>query len=67
MPYYKITTTIPADGEGQPVTRVRAIDAKNEAKALKHVLADTVKVEALTVAEAMKLAQDGVKLEQASA
>lgn len=66
MPHYKFTITVPGEGDTK-VTHVRAVEAKNEAKALKHVLANTIKVEPLSVPDAMKLAADGIELETADA
>lgn len=65
MPQYKMTITVPASQEEAGREHVRAVEAKNEARALAHVTADTIKVEKLTVAEAMDLASKGVRLEQA--
>lgn len=54
MPHYLITTTIP--GEGAPVTRERLVNAKNEAAAIKHVVADTLTIRRAGIDDAMRLA-----------
>lgn len=63
MPDYLIITTIPGQ---TPAKRERIVRAANEAKALKHVVADTLKIERASIDDAMRLAGDGVKLETAA-
>ncbi len=63
MPDYLITTTIPGE---TPTQRERIVRADNEAKALKHVVADTILVKRATIDDAMRLAGAGVKLEVAA-
>lgn len=69
-PDYLITTSIPAsnnhsglDGGESPAKRERLVRAKNEAAALKHVVADTIVIERATIDDAMRLANIGTKLE----
>jgi hypothetical protein len=72
MPDYLITTTIPPNGSefqgvqgADSAKRERLVRAKNEAAAIKHVVADTITVTRATIDDAMRLAQAGVKVETA--
>jgi hypothetical protein len=62
MPTYLLKTTIPGD---KPTTRERIVEAKNQAQAIRHVTRDTISCDEVSVADAMRLAESGVKLEQA--
>jgi len=64
MPDYLIKTTIPH--EDTPAIRERLVRAKNQAAALKHVVADTIKVEPATIDDAMRIAGAGGKVEVAA-
>lgn len=69
-PDYVITTTIP-DGptkftdEPQPggLTRERLVRAPNKARAIAHVVADTLTCEVATIDDAMRIASAGGKVE----
>ncbi len=76
MPDYLITTTIPLDvieGDGiekqmktAPAKRERLVRAKNEAAALKHVVADTITIARASIDDAMRLAGAGARVEVAA-
>ena len=63
MPDYIITITVPANGE--PHTSERLVRAKNEAAALKHVVADTITVDRADTDDVIRLSKAGVELEKA--
>lgn len=70
MPVYLIRITIPGDGlhgpnRDVPTIRRRIVKADNQAQAIKHVVGDTITCEVASVDEAMLLAAEGVKLEDA--
>lgn len=65
MPDYIITCTIP-NGSAEVHKRERIVRAKNEAAALKHVVADTITIDRATIDDAMRLAGLGGKVELAS-
>jgi hypothetical protein len=69
MPTYKITTIIPGNTPAidEPAKRERIVEATNQAQAIKHVVGDTITCEVCEVADAMRLAAAGVKLEKAAA
>lgn len=54
MPHYLLTTSIPS--EGAPVVRERLVQARNEAAAIKHVVADTIQIRRAGIEDAMRLA-----------
>lgn len=71
MPDYKMTvTTSVLDSEsrdaGRQITIERLVRAKNEARAVAHVVADTVKVERASVDDVVRLTKAGVELETAA-
>ena len=58
MPDYLIRTTIqnPSDKDSSPtVTRERIIRAKNEAQAIRHIIADTVTINRATLDDAIRV------------
>jgi len=73
MPDYLVTCTIPIkgpnspriDGGDGPAKRERLVRAKNEAAALKHVVADTITVTRASIDDAMRLAGAGGAVEVA--
>ena len=74
MPEYLVTCTIPItgqhsprlDGGDGPAKRERLVRAKNEAAALRHVVADTITIARASIDDAMRLAAQGAKVEQAA-
>lgn len=65
MPDYLVKATISSDGK--PATRERIVRAKNEAGALRHVVADTITIDRATIDDAMRLAGNGGVVEIADA
>jgi hypothetical protein len=70
-PDYLISITIPGDGlhgenRDQPTTRERIVRAKNQAQALKHVLTDTITIEAASIDDAMRIGAAGGTVEIAA-
>ena len=64
MPAYHIITTIPEIGADRATAiRERMVSAKNEAAALKFVVADTITIDRLSTADAVRLGAAGVQLE----
>jgi hypothetical protein len=63
MPDYLITTILRSADEATGVQRQRIVRAKNEAAALKHVVADTITITRATLDDAMRLSGEGVKIE----
>ena len=63
MPDYLITVSTGKQPDDSVTERL--VRAKNEARALAHVVADTVKVERATMDDAIRLSKAGVELEQA--
>jgi hypothetical protein len=64
MPDYIIRTTITRGDEHD--TTVRLVRAKNQAQALKHVVADTITIDAATTEDVMSVAAAGGALETAA-
>jgi hypothetical protein len=60
-PDYLIRTTIP---DAEP--RERLVRAKNQAQALKHVLTDTITIEAASIDDAMRIGAAGGTVEIAA-
>lgn len=67
MPKYLVTIKNPVDASNSlnPV-RERLVDAPNEARALRHVVDDTIEIRIATVEDAMRLAPAGVAIEKAA-
>jgi hypothetical protein len=65
MPIFKITTTI-NQKVPVPAISVRMVSAKSEMRAIRHVAEDTIKAEKLDGLAAVKLAGEGVALEEAA-
>ncbi len=65
MPDYKLTTRVTSD-EKDTVTVERMVRAKNEARAIAHVVKDTVTCERLQIDDAIRLGTQGVEIEIAS-
>ena len=61
---YKVTSTL-VEG-GNPITQVRLVEAGTQSQASRHVAKDTIKVELVTVRDAMTLAKMGVVIEDAT-
>lgn len=55
----------PAVADAKPVVTERIVRAKNEARAISHVVSDTVTVERATIDDAMRLSKLGVEVENA--
>jgi hypothetical protein len=72
VPDYLISTTIkvPEADRGEPkgdsTTTERLVRAKNEARAIAHVVADTVKVARASTDDVIRLSKAGVELEVAA-
>lgn len=66
MPDYviKITAKAPA-ADAKPTVTERLVRAKNEAAAVKQVVADTISVERATGDDYMRLAKLGIEIENA--
>jgi len=65
VPDYKLTTRVTSD-EKDTVTVERMVRAKNEARAIAHVVKDTVTCERLQIDDAIRLGTQGVEIEIAS-
>jgi len=68
MPVYLVTVKIPEAGPDKrraDATAERMVEAKNEAAALKFVVADTITIDRLSTADAVRLGAAGVEIEQA--
>lgn len=72
MPDYLVTVMIPnaaplgtPGGSAGPHTRERIVRAKNEAAAIKHVVADTLTITRVSIDDAMRLASSGASVEVA--
>jgi hypothetical protein len=66
VPVYLITLKIPDIGPDRiDALSERMVEAKNETAALKHVLADSVTVDRLSTADAVRLGAQGHEIEQA--
>jgi len=63
MPEYLIRTTIPSEPKG--ATSERIVRARNQAQALRHVVADTIDVKLATIDDAMRIAAAGGTVEKA--
>lgn len=61
-PDYLITTALDSDTK-----RERIVRAKNEAAALKHVVADTITIARASIDDAIRLTKDGGTVETAGA
>lgn len=67
MPDYLIVTKIVTPGESVKISSTeRLVRASNKARAIQHVVADTLIVEPATIDDAMRVAFAGGKLEVAS-
>lgn len=67
MPDYRITvTTVAKLPEAQEVTIERLIRAKNEARAIAHIVKDTITVERASVDDVVRLTKAGVDIEVVS-
>lgn len=62
MPTYLIKQTFTSKQAEQTVERL--VEAPNKARAIAHVAADTITAEPAEIADAMRLASEGVKLEK---
>lgn len=66
MPDYLVTTTAtPKAADAKAVTTERLVRAPNQARAIAHVVNDTVTVTVALTEDAMRLAKAGVDLEVA--
>lgn len=69
-PDYLITTAIPNPtplaAPGDQHKRERIVRAKNEAAAIKHVVADTITITRASIDDAMRLSKEGVSVEKAA-
>lgn len=65
MPDYLITTKIPGNKLDADASRERIVRAKNQAQAIKHVVADTLTCEVASIDDAMALARTGGMVELA--
>ena len=66
MPVYLVTVKIPDVGADRiDALAERMVEAKNEAAALKFVVADTITIDRLSTADAVRLGAAGVEIEQA--
>lgn len=65
MPDYRIKLVVPIDSK-DTLTKERMVRAKNEARAIAHVVKDTVTCERLNIDDAIRLGTQGVEIEVAS-
>jgi hypothetical protein len=66
MPDYCIRITAkPAEVEAPAIVTERLVRAKNEARAIAHVVKDTISVDRATIDDAMRLAKLNVEVEVA--
>jgi hypothetical protein len=65
MPDYLITTALTAGPleDRKPIVVERLVRAKNQAQAIKHVVADTLTVAVAGIDDAMRIASAGGKVE----
>ena len=67
MPDYLLTvTTNRNQDQTLPVTTERLVRAKNEARAIAHVVKDTIAIDRASTDEIIRLTQAGVKIEVAA-
>lgn len=66
MPTYLLKTAIKFNHPDTPAFTERLVEAKNQAQAIRHVTSDTITCEVVEIADAMRLAAAGVKLEKAT-
>lgn len=64
MPTYLVKQTFETSRDGTEVSE-RLVDAANKSAAIRHVASATITAEVATIAEAMRLANSGVKVESA--
>jgi hypothetical protein len=65
MPIYKIEVTATSRVAGEKINQTRLVNAPNQARAVGHVIKDSVKVEPCSVNDAVALGAEGVKVEEA--
>jgi hypothetical protein len=65
-PDYLVTTKLPATEGSKLVIKERLVRAKNQAQALKHVVADTITIDTATTEDVMSVAAAGGALEIAA-
>lgn len=67
MPDYLVKTIIAENDEKSTTTmRERLVRAKNEARAIAHVVADTVSIDRASTDDVIRLTKEGVTMEQAA-
>ena len=65
MPDYRILMKISETSTDGTHVVERLVRAKNEARALAHIVKDTISIDRATIDDAMRLAKAGVEVEQA--
>lgn len=65
MPDYKVKISMNLDRSDDPQTIERLVRAKNEARAIAHVVKDTITIARAETDDVIRLTQAGVKMEQA--
>lgn len=65
MPTYLVVQTV-TEGHDKHLSE-RLVEAANKSAAIRHVAADTITADVAEIADAMRLAKDGVSVEQAGA
>ncbi len=66
MPDYRITVSVPVATDKQFEKIERLVRAKNEARAIAHVVKDTVQIERCSADDLIRLTKAGVEIEVAS-
>ena len=65
MPDYRITINVPVATDQQFATSERLVRAKNEARAIAHIVKDTVQIERASADDLIRLTKAGIEIEQA--
>lgn len=66
MPTYKITQSVPNhEVKEAKIVAERLVEAANKSAAIRHVAADTITAEPVSIADAMRLSKAGVTVEKA--
>lgn len=63
MPDYLCTVVIPSTMDAEGATKERIVRAKNEAAALKFIVADSIAIDRASIDDAMRLAKAGCEVE----
>lgn len=65
MPVYHVKQSVRTGKLDEATLSERLVEADNKSSAIRHVASVTIKAEPVSIADAMRLAQSGVKVEKA--